>query len=86
MGELTFVAQKAPTLVEVGVPVFQIQMLYPFWGLDPSDVFNPLVDGNWQTQSTAFDPHTGGGADAISSAECQVDISLMTRGTYRFCI
>lgn len=86
MAELAFVAQNAPTLVETGIPIFQIQMLYQFWGLDPGDVFNPSLAGNWQTQSTALDPRSSGGAGAISSADCQVDISLMTVGTYRTCM
>jgi hypothetical protein len=85
MAELGFVGQAAPTLIEAGVPIIKVQMLYQFWGLDPSDVFNPSLAANWQAQSTAFDPKSAAAAAAISSAECQVDISLMPVGTYRFC-
>jgi hypothetical protein len=85
IAELGFVGQVTPTLTEVGVSIAQIQMLYEFWGLDPSDVFNPSLAANWQAQSTAFDPKSAAAAAAISSAECQVDISVMTVGTYRSC-
>lgn len=86
VAELSFVAQAAPTLVEAGVTVGQLQILYKYWGLDPNDVFNPSLPANWQSRSTAFDPHSAAAVAAISSAECQVDISLMTVGTYRSCL
>lgn len=85
MGELRFVAQAAPTLVEAGIPIDKVRMLYTFWGLDPNDVFNPSLSADWQSQSTAYDPHSAANVGAISSADCQVDLSLMTVGTYRAC-
>jgi hypothetical protein len=86
MAELRFIAQAAPTLVEAGIPVAKIRMLYQFWGLDPNDVFNPSLSADWQEQSTAFDPRSSGNVGAISSADCQVDLNLMTVGTYRACL
>ena len=85
LSQLGFVGQAAPTLAEAGITVGQLQTLYKFWGLDPNDVFNPSLPANWQAKSTAFDPHSAAAVAAISSAECQVDISQMTLGTYRSC-
>ena len=85
MKQLSFVTQAAPTLVEAGVPFEKIQLLYAFWGLDPNDVFNPRFGPQWQAQSTAYNPRSANNVGAISSADCQVDISLMTVATYRAC-
>jgi hypothetical protein len=85
LSELGFVGQAAPTLAEAGITVGQLQTLYKFWGLDPDDVFNPSLPANWQSRSTAFDPRSAAAVAAISSAECQVDISQMTVATFRSC-
>ncbi|WIM09347.1 hypothetical protein [Enhydrobacter sp.] len=85
MKQLAFVTQAAPTLVEAGVPVEKVQLLYAFWGLDPNDVFNPRLGPQWQAQSTAYNPRSANNVGAISSADCQVDVSLMTVATYRAC-
>jgi hypothetical protein len=86
LSELAFVAQIAPTEVEAGLSITKLQTLYQFWGLDPADVFNPSLGANWQTQSTAYSPDSATSVGAISSADCQVDASQMTLGTYRSCI
>jgi hypothetical protein len=86
ISELALVAQVAPTEVEAGVPIVELQTLYKFWGLDPSDVFNPSLGPNWQSQSTAYSPDSAARVGAISTAECQVGISQMTLGTYRSCL
>jgi len=86
LSELGFVGQIAPTLVEAALPIDKVQMLYQFWGLDTSDVFNPSLGPSWQSQSTAFNPYSAANVAAISSADCQVDISQMSVATYRACI
>jgi len=86
IGELALVAQIAPTEVEAGVPIVELQTLYRFWGLNPDDVFNPSLGANWQSQSTAYSPDSAARVGAISTAECQVGISQMTLGTYRSCL
>lgn len=85
MKELAFVTQAAPTLVEARVPYKKIQLLYAFWGLDPDDVFNPRLGPQWQSQSTAYNPRSASNVGAISSADCQIDVSQMTVATYRAC-
>ena len=85
MKQLAFVTQAAPTLVEAGVPFKKVQLLYAFWGLYPNDVFNPRLGPQWQSQSTAYNPRSASNVGAISSADCQVDVSLMTVATYRAC-
>jgi hypothetical protein len=86
LSELGWVAQIAPTLVEASLPIEEIQILYQFWGLDPSDVFNPTLGANWQSKSTAYSPNSATSVGAISSSECQVDASQMTLATFRSCI
>jgi hypothetical protein len=85
LSELAFVAQITPTALEANISVTKIQMLYQFWGLDPNDVFNVSLGPNWQSQSTAFSNSTAGNVAAISTAECQVDISQETVGTFEAC-
>jgi len=85
MAELSFVAQMAPTLLEADISVVRIQTLYRFWGLDPSDIFNISLAPNWQSQSTAFSTNDAGNVAAISTSECQVDISQMTVSTFKSC-
>ena len=85
MKQLAFVTQAAPTLVEAGVPFKKVQLLYAFWGLDPNDVFNPRLGPQWQAQSTAYNPRSASNVGAISSADCQIDVSLMTVATYKAC-
>jgi hypothetical protein len=86
LSELAFVAQIAPTEAEVGVPITKLQTLYQFWGLDPNDIFSVSLGANWQSKSTAYSPDSATRVGAISSAECQVDASQMTLGTYQSCI
>lgn len=86
LSELAFVAQIGPTEVEAGLPIEEVQILYQFWGLDPSDVFNPTLGANWQSKSTAYSNQSATSVAAISTAECQVDASQMTLGAYRSCI
>jgi hypothetical protein len=86
LSELAFVGQIAPTEVEAGLSITKMQTLYQFWGLDPNDVFNPSLGANWQSKSTAYSPDSATSVGAISSADCQVDASQMTLGTYRSCI
>lgn len=85
VSELGFATQAAATLVEVGIPLIQVQTLYQFWGLDPNDVFNPSFGSDWQSRSTAYDPRNAGNVGAISSSDCQVNVSQMTVGTFRQC-
>ena len=85
LSELAFVAQITPTALEANISVTKIQMLYQFWGLDPNDVFNVSLGPNWQSQSTAFSNSTAGNVAAISTAECQIDISQETVGTFEAC-
>lgn len=86
LSELALVAQIAPTEVEAGLPIELVQALYQFWGLDPDDVFNPTLGSNWQAKSTAYSTESAANVAAISTAECQVDVSQMTLGTFRSCI
>jgi hypothetical protein len=85
LAELGFVAQITPTLLEANISVTKIQMLYQFWGLDPNDIFNVSLGANWQSQSTAFSNSTASNVAAISSAECQVDLSQQTVSTFEAC-
>jgi hypothetical protein len=85
MSEVAFVTGSAATLLEAGIPLIKIQTLYQFWGFDPRDIFNPSFGVEWQSQSTAYDPRNAGNVLSISSAECQVDVSLMTVATFRAC-
>ena len=85
MGELGFISHTAPILLEAGIPLIRVQTLYQFWGLNPLDVFNPSFGPDWQSQSTAYDPRNANNVLSISSAECQVDVSLMTVATYKAC-
>jgi hypothetical protein len=85
MSEVGFVTSVAATLLEAGIPLIKIQTLYQFWGFDPRDIFNPSFGADWQSQSTAYDPRNAGNVLSISSAECQVDVNLMTVATFRAC-
>ena len=85
LGQLTFVGQIAPTLVEAALPIEKVQILYRFWGLDPSDVFNPSLGPNWQSQSIAYNASIGTNVAAISTSDCQVELSQMTVATFRAC-
>jgi len=84
MGEVGFTTSVAATLLEAGIPLIKIQTLYQFWGFDPRDIFNPSF-ADWQSQSTAYDPRNAGNVLSISSADCQVNVSLMTVATFRGC-
>jgi hypothetical protein len=86
LSELALVAQIAPTEIEAGVPITELQTLYQYWGLDPNNVFSPSLGPNWQSQSTAYSHTSATAVEAISSAECQVDASQMTLAVYRSCI
>ena len=85
MSEVGFVTSVAATLLEAGIPLIKIQTLYQFWGFDPRDIFSPSFGPDWQSQSTAYDPRNAGNLLSISSADCQVDVSLMTAATFRAC-
>lgn len=75
-----------PTLVETGMPMPQIQALYQYLGLDPSDVFNPNLGQDWQDQSTRFDKTGSAAVAAISSSDCQTDSGQMTVATFQSCV
>lgn len=74
-----------PTLPETGMPMSDIQALYKYLGLDPSDVFNPQLGNNWQDNSTRFDRSSAAAVAAVSSADCQTDPGEMTVATFRSC-
>lgn len=85
LAELSFVAQMAPTALEAHISVAKIQLLFQFWGLDPDDIFNVSLAPNWQSQSTAFSNSDAGSVAAISSADCQGDLSQQTVATFKAC-
>jgi hypothetical protein len=74
-----------PTLPETGMPIAEIQALYEFLGLDPSDIFNPQLGNDWQNVSTGFDRSSAAAVSAISSADCQAKPAEMTIATLRSC-
>ncbi len=74
-----------PTLPETGMPMSQIQALYKYLGLDPSDVFNPQLGADWQANSTRFERSGAGAVAAISSADCQTDPAEMTVAMFQSC-
>ena len=75
-----------PTLAVTGMPMPQIQALYQFLGLDPSDVFNPQLGQDWQNRSTRFDKSSDAAVAAISSADCQTDPGQMTVAMLQSCV
>jgi hypothetical protein len=83
--QLQQVAAVVSTLPESGIPMADIQALYEFLGLDPSDVFNPQLGDNWQDSSTRFDRSGAAAVASISSADCQMDPGEITVAVSRSC-
>ena len=67
LAELQRVSAIVPTLTEMRNPIAtaRISEFYEFLGLDPTQLFDPQL-GNWQANSTAFDPRNF----AASTADC----------------
>lgn len=67
LADLQRVSAIVPTLTEMQNPIAtaRISEFYEFLGLDPTQLFEPQL-GNWQGNSTAFDPRNF----APSTADC----------------
>ena len=72
-----------PTLVETGMNVLELEVLYKYLGLDPGRLFQPQLEKNWQSASTSFDARLN--VAAVSSAVCQMPAQHMTIATYQSC-
>jgi hypothetical protein len=55
LADLQTLSILVPTLTEVNITEAALKDFYQFLGLDPTDLFNPQIGGNWQVSSTLGD-------------------------------
>ena len=82
MQQAAEITQILPTLVESGISVIDLEVLYKFLGLDPSNLYEPQLGADWQKSSTTFSAPNYASA---SSADCQADSSMMTVSQFVAC-